>query len=325
MPRMDASPPSDPPAGPAAQGLLPLDGGHAMAWQAWGPARAPAVLVLHGGPGSGTSPALLAPFDLRRVRVVSYDQRGCGRSLPQGALQDNDIPHLLRDAETLREHLGIARWQLVAGGSWGATLALLLASHAPRRVASVLLRNCFVPTPAELHWFFEGARSLDPTAWERLARAAGGPAPGGLCAALGRVMQASPPALQAEAARAWQAWERRVAGLPAAPDAQGAALQALLLRYRVQSHVLAGCCALAPGALAEAARGLSGRRAVFVHGAEDRVCRPQAAHALHRQAAGSRWVPVAGAGHDPFHPALADAMRQAADGLLAATESACAP
>ena len=41
----------------------------------------------------------------------------------------------IADLERLRESLGIERW-LVFGGSWGSTLALAYAEHAPGRAAS---------------------------------------------------------------------------------------------------------------------------------------------------------------------------------------------
>jgi len=38
--------------------------------------------VLHGGPGSGATPWWRQFFDPARYRFVLYDQRGCGRSVP---------------------------------------------------------------------------------------------------------------------------------------------------------------------------------------------------------------------------------------------------
>jgi proline iminopeptidase len=43
----------------------------------------------------------------------------------------------LADLETLREHLGVARWH-IGGHSWGADLALAYALHFPERTAQVV-------------------------------------------------------------------------------------------------------------------------------------------------------------------------------------------
>src|SRR4051794_1485369 len=56
--------------------------GHQIYWEASGnPTGKPAV-VLHGGPGSGATPWWRRFFDPAIYRVILFDQRGCGRSLP---------------------------------------------------------------------------------------------------------------------------------------------------------------------------------------------------------------------------------------------------
>jgi len=59
-------------------------------------------------------------FDPARYRIVLFDQRGCGRSLPHASeptteMVFNTTQHLVADLEALRAHLGIDRW-LVSGG-----------------------------------------------------------------------------------------------------------------------------------------------------------------------------------------------------------------
>ena len=66
------------------QQMLDTGDGHLLYFAQYGKATAPAAVVLHGGPGSGTSPSVLEWFDLSRQRVVLFDQRGAGQSQPQG-------------------------------------------------------------------------------------------------------------------------------------------------------------------------------------------------------------------------------------------------
>ena len=107
---------------PYETGQLDVGDGHSLYWEVCGnPAGKPAV-VLHGGPGSGCTPGSRRYFDPARYRIVLFDQRNAGRSTPWAGepevdLSANTTPHLLRDIERLREHLGIDRW-LVFGGSW---------------------------------------------------------------------------------------------------------------------------------------------------------------------------------------------------------------
>ena len=57
---------------------------------------------------------------------------------------ENTTPELVDDIEKLRTHLGIGRWGLVLGGSWGRTLALAYAQSYPERCLSLLLRVVFL-------------------------------------------------------------------------------------------------------------------------------------------------------------------------------------
>jgi pimeloyl-ACP methyl ester carboxylesterase len=72
--------------------------------------------------------------------VITYDQRGHGRSgAPETAL-GYSAAHLTRDLVGLLDHLGIARCHLV-GFSLGGGPALAFASSRPDRVASLVLAD----------------------------------------------------------------------------------------------------------------------------------------------------------------------------------------
>jgi len=100
------------------------------------------IVYLHGGPGDAVTPSFKGQFDASLYRVILYDQRGCGKSTPRNHLEKNTTPLLLSDLEKLREHLGVDKW-VVAGGSWGSSLALLYAQKWPERVLGLLLRGVY--------------------------------------------------------------------------------------------------------------------------------------------------------------------------------------
>lgn len=291
-------------------GTISLDGGHVMHWQAFGPSAGLPVVVLHGGPGTGLSLRLCTlvsqagPF-----RVIAFDQRGCGASQPRGEVRHNTLGHLVRDIEVLRTRLGIARW-LVVGGSWGATLAAAYAAHHPDVVTGVLLRGLFVPAASEIHWFFQDAAALHPTPWQLLAKLAPTHARHALLPWLATVFAEGPPALQRATAQAWMGWEQVLGNNPAAPPSDSHALATAIDRYRIQTHYLLHQCWLGNTGVARACRKLQ-MPLLFVHGEEDQVCRPAAAQSAWRASPSGRWHLVPGAGHDPFHPAMANAVIQA--------------
>src|SRR4051794_11822539 len=99
-----------PPIEPYDQGMLAVGDDHEVYWEVCGnPAGKPVVFV-HGGPGGGCGPDQRRYFDPEKYRIVLFDQRGCGRSLPHASdpaadLSANTTWHLVRDMELIREHL----------------------------------------------------------------------------------------------------------------------------------------------------------------------------------------------------------------------------
>ena len=116
--------------------------GARMAYRDCGAPDGECWLVLHGGPGASCHPGLLAPLQLSRQRAVLPDQRGAGQSRPTARLAGNHTDQLVADMETLRRHLGIERWALLAG-SWGTVVALRYAQLHPERVTRLVLRGAF--------------------------------------------------------------------------------------------------------------------------------------------------------------------------------------
>ena len=164
-------------------------------------------MVLHGGPGGGISPFLRQMHDPNAYRIVLFDQRGCGQSTPHAELAENTTWDLVADMEKLRQHLGIARWQVV-GGSWGSTLALAYAETHADRVTELIVRGIFTVRKAEIDWFYQkGADALFPDAWEAYVAAIPAAERHDLLAAYHRRLTGSDAEVQMACARAWSQWE----------------------------------------------------------------------------------------------------------------------
>lgn len=151
---------------PYISGYLDLDSHHKMYWEESGNPLGVPVLVLHGGPGAGSSPSYRRFFDPEFYRIIIFDQRGAGKSLPLGELKDNTTPHLIQDIETLRKERGIERWY-VFGGSWGVTLSLAYAEHHPDPCLGLILRGTFLCRRSEFEWVLWGAKAIFPEAHRR--------------------------------------------------------------------------------------------------------------------------------------------------------------
>ena len=310
----DTTRPRVPPE-PFDYGWLNTGDSHALYYERCGtPSGIPAVF-LHGGPGSGCSLAHRSLLDPTLYHIVLFDQRGCGRSTPQGALHANTTAHLVADIERLRQHLGIERW-LVFGGSWGATLALAYAIAHREAISGLILRGVFLASDTELDWMFADARALFPDVWAQLAELAPAAAPRDLRKVLFDIVLHGSSAAAQDAVRRWLHWESALTASGQTPPASAGfdITQALLDKYRVQAHYLSQQCFLPAQQLLDGARTLAGVPSAIIHGRLDFICPPDSAWLLHHALPGNvlRWIEQAG--HSPFvpatHAALLDAGRE---------------
>lgn len=143
-------------------GYLPEKDGHRVYFMEAGNPQGQPVLVFHGGPGGNAKLRHAYAFDRKKYRVILFDQRGGGQSLPAGEMQNNTTGALLDDAERLLACLKVDGKIIVRGGSWGSTLALLFAIRHPKRVEKLLLSQIFLADKAGQKWLEEGSGLFYP-------------------------------------------------------------------------------------------------------------------------------------------------------------------
>jgi pimeloyl-ACP methyl ester carboxylesterase len=126
------------------------DDGALLAYETTGEGP-PDVLFLHGWAGSARSfEATVAALDTTRLRAITFDLRGHGRSQDH---HDHSLDRIARDALAVADAAGAGELVLV-GFSMGARVAQQLALHAPARLAGlVLVAGCptgELPLPPEV-------------------------------------------------------------------------------------------------------------------------------------------------------------------------------
>ena len=202
-----------PPIDPFDQRMLDVGQGHQIYVEQCGNSNGIPVVVLHGGPGGGCSPAMRRYFDPQVYRVILFDQRGCGRSRPHASVSHNSTWHLVDDIEKIRKTLEIDSW-LIFGGSWGATLALIYAQAHPDRARHLVLRGVFLMTNAELNWFYGGgAGKFWPEPWARFVSPIPEDERDDLVAAYNRRLFSGDLGQETRYGRAWSAWENALASI----------------------------------------------------------------------------------------------------------------
>lgn len=111
--------------------LFPVSDGHQIYVEEVGNPTGIPVVVLHGGPGGGCSPFMRRFFDPDVYRVILFDQRGCGRSLPASSVENNTTWHLINDIERIREPISVLRTGLYLVGAGGLHLVLPMPKRTP--------------------------------------------------------------------------------------------------------------------------------------------------------------------------------------------------
>jgi len=281
---------------PYASGLLEAGNGNHVYWETCGnPAGTPALMV-HGGPGSGCSPAFRRFFDPGRYRAVLFDQRNCCRSLPHASdpstdLTANNTQALIQDMERLREHLDVDSW-LLLGGSWGSTLSLAYAERHPERVSEMVLFGVTTGRHSEVEWAFRGGLSrFFPEQWSRLAAFTG---EADVVGAIGQMLSDPDERVRRNAAEEWCLWESAPAAelAPRFRDPDYAMAFA-----RIVTHYMNHNLFLEDGVLLREAGALSNIDGVLINAREDRQAPLDNALALARVWPRARLAIVDEAGH----------------------------
>ena len=301
---------------PYRTGRLRVSDLHDLYFEESGNPAGKPVVFLHGGPGGGTSGKMRRFFNPEKYRIVLFDQRGSGKSTPYASLEANTTWDLVADTEKLREHLGIAKWQ-VFGGSWGSTLALAYAETHPDRVTELVLRGIFLLRRKEIEWFYqEGASILFPDAWEPYLAHIPAEERGDLVAAYHRRLTSEDPAVRLAAAKIWSGWEGATSKL--LPDASFTGHyeedEFALAFARIEAHYFQnrGFFEVDDQLLRDVGK-IRHIPGVIVQGRYDVVCPIFSAWALHRAWPEADFIVTPDSGHSAFEAPNSRALVAATD------------
>jgi proline iminopeptidase len=273
------------------------------------------VVFLHGGPGSGCNPAQRRFFDPAHYQIILIDQRGCGRSTPQGETKNNTTDDLVNDIDLIRKALGIEKW-LVFGGSWGSTLALAYAIRHTAHVAGLILRGIFLSRPSELEWFLGQVKTFYPEPWFALCEPIPEHLKNGPLAYYKELIFNDDEKVSIPAAIRWNTFEGSIMTLLPRPSGNESEINGLveLARARVQIHYIENNCFVGTRDLiAEAEKKLTKIPTVIVQGRYDMVCPPITAWELSQAMPHAEFHMIADAGHSAMETGTTSA-------LVAATE-----
>lgn len=299
-----------PPIKPFETHMMPVGQGHTLYVEQSGNPDGIPVLFLHGGPGAGMGQDYRRFFDPLTYHIIGFDQRGCGKSLPFGELKNNTSQHLIEDVFAIQKALGIERW-LLFGGSWGSTLALLIAITRPQSVSGLILRGIFLARQQDYDWFLAetgGAAQLFPEYYQdfiqpvkELRREHS------LVDAFYHLFEQGDEVSKMAAIKAWYLWEMRISRLhvqlqeeTSISNVHNAISLALL-----ECHFIKSACFIEENFIVNNAAKISHIPTTLIHGRYDSVCKLEAAYTLNQYLTNSQLTIVPESGHSAFEPQIA--------------------
>lgn len=302
-----------PPIDPYRTGHLEVEGGHSIYWEESGNPKGPPVLFLHGGPGLGTKPDDRRFFDPTYYRIVLFDQRGCGKSLPYSCLSNNTTWDLVRDIEILRQFLDVDQW-FIFGGSWGSTLGLTYAIKHSSRVKGLVLRGVFLCRQKEIQWFYQyGAHCIFPDLWEDFVK----PIPLGerndLVRAFYQRLTGSNTKERREAVKAWAMWEGKTSKLRLIPSSLNSFTERMAdALSRIECHYFFNHAFFDTDRwILDNIDSIRHLPCIIIHGRYDIPCPLESAWELHLAWPEADLKIIPDAGHSSAEPGIMDALIQA--------------
>lgn len=152
--------------------MLDVGDGHQIRVYDWGNPKAKTPIIsFHGGPGSAFKNGHRQNFDPAQHRVIFFDQRGCGQSLPYGSIKNNTTDDIISDTNKIIDHFGLKEI-ILQGSSWGSTLVLAYALKHPQKVKAIIISGIFTASQKETDWILQGqTRPFFPHVWEEYLQA----------------------------------------------------------------------------------------------------------------------------------------------------------
>ncbi len=284
--------------------------GHTLYVEESGDPEGIPVLFVHGGPGAGVSSDDRRYFDPQQYRIILFDQRGCGQSLPHGSLEQNTTKDLISDMEIIRRQLKVDRW-LLFGGSWGSTLSLLYALEHPDKVMGMILRGIFLLRQKDLDWFYGGGAShVFPDAWQAFEGHIHRSKRDNLIDAYYELLTGEDELAKMNAAKHWSEWEATCATLNPSKAVQSRFTnpRTALSLSRIETHYFKHHGFIEENFILKNAHKLEDIPGIIIHGRYDMVCPLDNAHALHQEWKRTELHIIRDAGHASCEPPITDAL-----------------
>ncbi|MCH7567866.1 MAG: prolyl aminopeptidase [Nanoarchaeota archaeon] len=273
------------------KGYLNVGDRHKIYYELSGNPKGKPVFFIHGGPGGGFSQKHKRFFNPKVFNIITFDQRGSGKSKPFASLKNNTTQKLIKDIKKLLDHLKIKKTFLF-GGSWGSTLSLVYAINYPKTIAGIVIGGIFLASKQENDYFIYESRNIFPEAWKKFTSII----PKKYIKKrlieeyYYKMIKAKNKKTRKKFTRAWAEYEFSVSCL--SPSDKKIKKWLKEIKYEafssIELHYLVHKCFLPKDYILKNAPKLNKIPVSIVHGRYDCVCSPLSAYALHERIKGSK-------------------------------------
>tara|TARA_B100000686_G_scaffold345035_1_gene428810 strand:- start:11101 stop:12069 length:969 start_codon:yes stop_codon:yes gene_type:complete len=297
-------------------GLLDVGHKHKIYWEKLGKENGIPVLVLHGGPGAGGNKSLRQFFDPNYYNIIIFDQRGCGRSIPSGSIENNTTQHLIEDIEKLRTFLKIKKW-IIFGGSWGSSLALVYSQKHPEKILNIILRGIFLCRKHEIDWFLYGMKNIFPDYWKRFANFLPKNERTDLLKSYYKRLTSKDLSTCVEAGLSWAKYEANCSTyLPNGSVTEEFLDTEMAINLaRIEAHYFINNLFLNENQLLNNIKKIDNIKGYIIQGRYDVICPPQSAYELSKAWTKSEIKIVEKAGHSSLEPKIKNAILQTMENI----------
>ena len=304
---------------PYESGYLKVSDIHEIYYELCGNPEGKPVIVLHGGPGIGSSPSYRRFFNPDKFKIIQFDQRGSGKSKPRAELRENTTQYLIQDIESIRQKLNIEK-MIVFGGSWGSTLSLAYAETYPENVDALVLRAVYLPDKDDKDFWIDVTPKFFPYEFEALVNAFPDSMQPPNGKDLFKLLTSEDKNTRIKFAKLIARYESKACALYKSDDeldeyyndetnADDIHREAL-----IEYHYISNGCFLKEGQLLKDVYKIKDIPTIIVNGRYDILCPPGYAYQLHKKLSNSKLIIAEKAGHlhseKPIERELLLAMRE---------------
>tara|TARA_Y100000768_G_C23935119_1_gene662167 strand:+ start:118 stop:1059 length:942 start_codon:yes stop_codon:yes gene_type:complete len=292
------------PIKPFLEFSLDVGDGHSLYIEVSGNKNGIPVLFLHGGPGAGSSEIFRRYFNPKKYKIIIFDQRGCGKSTPFGACDNNTTDKLVDDIKLILLHLNIKE-VVIYGGSWGSTLALLFSEKYPQSVKALVLRGIFLCRKSDIKWFYQkGADSIFPDYWRDFIKDVPTSEMDDILTAFYNRIHSQDLQMSNQFCKQWSIWEGNCSSLKPNKEVVDLFDKCAISLAKIETHFFKNNCFIEENQIIKNIEKIKNIKCFIVHGRYDIVCPFNQAFDLHYHYDNSELNIIDDAGHSLLEPGI---------------------